>query len=232
MTKRIVMFSTLFFLMLSAAALAAQQSQTAERAVSTARTPAESSIPVLSTAPGNQAVRSPERLRHKSRSVTKPPVPLGASKYTALTRKPPPSRPGTSSDIQAPEKSRLEHLRLTMRNNYGHFGWLDLNEIRHVDTKVDYAVFYTATDPSMAWTRAHLKVETGERYLIDFSVGASKETTFNVGVSGGGQKFTLQKGSHHLLLYLDATNTTTTQVMLTSDKADYIFYALDVTRVD
>ena len=61
---------------------------------------------------------------------------------------------------------------------------------------------------------------------------ATKPVNGACGVSGGGQKFTLQKGSHHLLLYLDATNTTTTQVMLTSDKADYIFYALDVTRVD
>ena len=70
----------------------------------------------------------------------------------------------------------------------------------------------------MAWTRAHLKVEAGERYLIDFSVGTSQKTTFTVGASSS-QNFTVGKGNHHILLYLDAKSTTTSLVTLTSDKS-------------
>jgi hypothetical protein len=75
----------------------------------------------------------------------------------------------------------------------------------------------------MAWTRAHLKVEAGERYLIDFSAGTS-HATFTVGTSDG-QNFTVSKGSHHLLLYPDAKSTTTSLISLTSDNTDWLIRA-------
>ena len=93
-------------------------------------------------------------------------------------------------------------------------------------------MFYTATDPGMAWTRAHLNVDAGERYLIDFSVTVSNETTFTIGAPGGNKDQTVAKGSHHLLVFLDAEQTKTTLVSLVSDNADYTFHELNVTRVD
>jgi len=214
--------------------VSAQQAvQSRDAQTSTLRAVSTPTIPVLSTANARSSgqARSPERLRHKSRAITAAPAPLDAAQYAGLTGKSMPV-PDPVMDLQAGEKPHLEHLRLTARHNYSGYGWLDLNEIRHIDAKDDYALFYTATDPVMAWTRAHLKVEAGERYLLDFSVGVSVETTFHIGVSGGSQKSTVEKGSHHLLVYLDADKTKTTQVSLTSDNADYTFYALDVTRVE
>jgi hypothetical protein len=188
------------------------------------------SIPVLKTKVDGLQTRSPERLRHKSRSISMTPTPLDAVQYTSLTGRHPP-KPDASSELGAPKTPRLDYLQLSVRHSYSGYGWLDFNEIRHIDAKNNSAQFYTATDPSMAWTRAHLKVEAGERYLIDFSVGTSQKTTFTVGASSN-QDFTVGKGSHHILLYLDAKSTTTSLVTLTSDNADYSFHTLDVTRIE
>ena len=140
--------------------------------------------------------------------------------------------PEPTLDVKAGETPRLENLRLSARHNYSGFGWLDLNEVRHLDAKVDYVMFYTATDPSMAWTRGHLNLDAGERYLIDFSVTVSNETTFTIGAPGSNSDQTVAKGSHHLLVFLDAVQTKNTLVSLVSDNADYTFHELNVTRVD
>jgi hypothetical protein len=189
-----------------------------------------SNIPVLKTKSGDLQTRSPERLRHKSRSTAMTPAPLDAAYYKSLTGRSPP-KPDASLNLGAPETPRLDYLQLSVRHSYSCYGWLDFNEIRHIDAKNNSAQFYTATDPGMAWTRAHLKVEAGERYLIDFSVGTSRKTTFTVGASSS-QDFTVDKGNHHLLLYLDAKSTSTSLVTLTSDNADYSFHTLDVTRIE
>ena len=211
---------------LAVADFAVAQQRTAVQSVSS------NAIPVISTkATDNSKSRSPQRLRHKSRAVTTPPAPLSARQYQGLTGRSMPEKPPVM-DVKSPEQPRLEHLQLTVQHNYSGFGWLDLNEIRHIDGKDNYASFYTATDPIMAWTRAHLKVDAGERYLLDFSVSVSDETTFTIDSSGGSQKSTVNKGSHHILVYLDADKSKTTTVALTSHDAQYTFFALDVTRVE
>ncbi len=192
---------------------------------------ANNDIPVLSNKGKQSRQRSSERLRHRDRALTKAPEPLDTKKYAALTGKSMPV-PTPTLDVQAGETPRLEHLRLSARHNFSGFGWLDLNEVRHLDARVDYVMFYTATDPFMAWTRAHLKVDAGERYLIDFSVTVSNETTFTIGTSGNTSNQTVAKGSHHLLVFLDAEQTKTTLVSLISDNANYTFHELNVTRVN
>jgi len=54
----------------------------------------------------------------------------------------------------------------------------------------------------------------------------------HVFAGSNGQNFTVDNGSHHLLLYLDAKSTKTSLVTLTSDNADYSFHTLDVTRIE
>ncbi len=230
MFKLVFVCSVCFMLLLNISITGAQQSSRMVVQPTTDLKLIRSNIPVLKTKVGDLQTRSPERLRHKSRAVAMTPAPLGASQYTSLTGRPPP-KPDASSDLRAPETPRLDYLQLSVRHSYSGYGWLDFNEIRHIDAKNNSAQFYTATDPSMAWTRAHLKVEAGERYLIDFSVGTSQQTTFTVGASNS-QNFTVGKGNHHILLYLDAKSTTTSLVTLTSDKADYSFHTLDVTRIE
>ena len=80
--------------------------------------------------------------------------------------------------------------------------------------------------------QAFLNVEEGQRYLVDFSINAGMHTSFEISSSGGTQVTSVAKGPHHLLVYLDAQNTETTEVSLSAKNAIYSFYSLEVTRVD
>jgi len=188
-------------------------------------------LPVLKTEKSRSAVRSPERLRHKSREVGGAPKPLGKKKYLSLTGK---SRGQANSNnsIQAGEKARLEHLKLTPRKNYSGFGWLEFKHLQNYDPMDQSASFFRVGEEDTGWARAYVKVDKGERYLVDFSVNTGANLHFHISTDAGTTDIFLVKGAHHLLIYLDAQETETATVTLTADDAIFAFYSVEITRTD
>jgi hypothetical protein len=75
-------------------------------------------------------------------------------------------------------------------------------------------------------------VDKGERYLVDFSVKTGADLKFHVSTDTGTTDISVAKGTHHLLVYLDAQETGTTAVTLTADDAIFAFYSVEVTRTE
>jgi hypothetical protein len=188
-------------------------------------------LPVLRTGKSTTAIQAPERLRHKSREVGEAPKPMGKKEYQSLTGK---SKGQASSNntVQAGEKPRLEYLKLTPRKNYTGFGWLEFSQLQHHDPKDQFASFFRVGEDDTGWAKAFLKVDKGERYLVDFSVNTGANLKFHISTDAGTTDISLVKGAHHLLVYLDALETETTSVTLTADNAIFAFYSVEITRTD
>ena len=125
MFKSVFVFSVCFMILLNTSITDAQQSSRMVVRPTTDLKLIRSNIPVLKTKVDRRQTRSPGRLRHKSRSVTITPTPLGAAQYTSLTGRPPP-KPDASSDLAAPKNPRLDYLQLSVRHSYSGYGWLGL----------------------------------------------------------------------------------------------------------
>ena len=229
---------------LTCGAFAQQRNQTdLETVRQPARVSAGIAVRAAAVAPANDlpVLRSgdtppPQQTRLAVTTSTAGPAPIAANRFQSLTGR---ARPATSpgagrggaGSLAAPDTT-LQYLKLTPREPWSGWGHLEFNEVRHIDAEGDYALFYTATDPSMAFTRAYVDVQQGERYLIDVAVSVSREVTFSFGAGGNGIQTTVDDGDHHLLLYLEPHASKEISVMLFPDVADYVFHSLEITRVD
>ena len=187
-------------------------------------------IPVISTSGKNTRARHDTAMSsvRNVRAVAKPnpPKPLSAQQVRSLTN---PKRPssGASTNLKAQPKSVINKLKLSPRKNYHGLGYLEMNEVRHIYSKEDAAVFYNATSPFMAYVQAKFKPEKGVRYLMDWSVSVTKKTTFAVGAT----EITVGEGSHHLLVYLDSETDAWTTIGMSTNTAQYTFYSVEITKV-
>jgi len=190
-------------------------------------------VPVLST----QVRGNMQKARHDTAMASirniralapSKPKPLAKARLMQLTQKP---AGGSNTQLKAPATPVLKNLKLSSRKNYHGFGSLALNEVRHIYGLQDYALFYTATDPTMAYVQARIKVEKGARYLIDWLVKAPQSTVFSVS-AGGSHQFSVGKGDHHLLAYLDSDVDGWTTISVHSDTANYGFYSVEITKVE
>jgi len=163
---------------------------------------------------------------------TRAPTPLAANRYQQLTgRARPAAQQSDNKSLAAPDTT-LQYLKLTPRDPYTPTGHLEFNEVRHINAAEDAAIFYGATDPSMAFTRAHVKVQAGQRYLVDVSVATSRDVTFHLGAGGNSVENGVTAGNHHLLIYLEPHATKEVSIMLFPDVADYVFHGIEITRID
>jgi hypothetical protein len=192
---------------------------------------AKADIPVLTTRSATAQARTPERLRHKSRAANEAPAPLDSQQFFVLTGKQSPQSSG-SQQVKAAGSPRLEYLELTPRKLLSSLGWLEFSDVQRFDVKDDYVSFFGVSSDLVGTVQAFLNVEKGQRYLVDFSVNAGVYTNFEINSSGGKQLTSVAKGPHHLLIYLDAQDTETTEVSLSAKNAVYSFHSLEVTRVD
>jgi len=139
---------------------------------------------------------------------------------------------GTTMSLAAPPKSELENLTLTVRKVYTAHGSLMFRQAT-INPDSNYAFWAgDLADPSRGTVAAGLHVKKGERYLLDFELRANFSTTFTFKVGGAAHDVKVDPGEHHLLAYLDATETTRVVALLKSDTANYVFYSFEVTRVD
>lgn len=135
----------------------------------------------------------------------------------------PPAAP--AGDFAPTPDAKLTSIKLTAKNPYAHNrGFLKFNETRHVDTNDDYVVWYHPQNKSMGYAQARLNLEKGKRYLLDANISCDSEQTFYYGT----QQTTLQKGSHHLLVFLEPQASGWTSFTLWNDY-DWAFYSLEVT---
>ena len=159
------------------------------------------------------------------------PKSLGSDQYRSLTGKSKPAA-GSNTGVKAGNQPHLEYLKLTPRDLWSGFGWLEFAKAAQVDPKDQSASFYDLSDSEPGWTRAFLKVQKGERYLLDFSINAGIKSKFDLSTPGGSQEVSVDKGKHHVLMYLDADKTEVSEVTIKTDQAVYTFYALEITRID
>jgi hypothetical protein len=192
---------------------------------------AKADIPVLTTRPATTQARAPERLRHKSRAVDEAPAPLDSQQFLVLTGKETRQSSGTKP-VKAAGEPTLEYLELTPRKLLSGMGWLEFSDVQRFDPKDQYVSFFGVSSDLVGTVQAFLKVEKGQRYLLDFSINAGVHSTFEISSNGGTQVTSVDKGPRHLLIYLDAQGTETTEVSLSAKNAIYSFYSLEVTRVD
>lgn len=216
-----------FFLNGLAEAQQRQQVQVQQRAVTPQRAvvsvqPVQSAdaIPVVRQTPktdfGSMAAKGAE-------AIGKPAAPLSnAAKLKALNPAPPPSG---VTDVQQAPPPKLTSIKLTPREPYkSNRGYLAFNELRHIDAESNVATWYYPQNSGMGFVRAHLNVEKGERYLVDFNVSCMDEQTFHY----AGQSTTLQAGDHHLLVILEPDESGWMTLLLWNDNR-YSFHSLEVT---
>jgi len=139
---------------------------------------------------------------------------------------PPPSGPGNVQNTPPP---KITTLKLSTRNNYHGLGWLEFNETRHSDAKVDYTMWFSPMS-GMGYMKAHLKFEKGERYLIDWSVGCDDKRDFHYLSTGGSQTTTLNEGEHHLLAIIEPQSSGWSSLMLWAD-TQWVFYGVEVSKM-
>lgn len=212
--------------------LAQQSVQLRSQNAETARLyAAKADIPVLATRSAKTQARTPERLRHKSRATGEAPEPLDLQQFLVLTGKETRHSSG-SQPVKAAGEPRLEYLELTPRKFFAGMGWLEFTDVQRFDPKDQYVSFFGVSSDLVGTVQAFLKVEHGQRYLVDFSINAGTHTNFELNSGGGKQVTSVAKGPQHLLIYLDAQSTETTEVSLSAKNAIFSFYSLEVTRVN
>ncbi len=155
-----------------------------------------------------------------------------APEWAAISAKPA-GASGTSAGtrLAAAPKSELENLTLSVRHIYSTHGNL-MFRLATVNSDDNYAFWIGLETPTLGYVAAALHVKKGERYLLDFKVTAQEFTTFGINVGDTVQDITVNSGDHHLLAYLDATETTRVIALLNSNTAKYTFHSLTITRVD
>lgn len=198
-------------------------------------TPARAEIPVLRTGTKKARHDTDKAVMNNVRGLVATPAaePLGQSEYLALTGQAvrPASAGQSAANSLAVPDVQLEYLKLTPREPYSGWGYLQFNEPRHIDTSLGTAMFYTASDPSMAFTRAYVKVKKGEKYLVDIVVSTVKDVTFALSAGKNSVNTGVGAGSHHLLTYVVADKNGEIGIAITPDKAEYTFHSLEITRV-
>ncbi len=190
-------------------------------------------------------VRKPARVEARevqTRRITtrKPEMPVlvaGASartmpKWAGQTRAAGSSGVNAGTTLAAPPKTELEKVTLSVRKIYTQHANL-MFRLATINSDDNYA-FWFADIPNVAlgYVSAAMHVKAGERYLLDFKIDAQVPTTFGINVGDTKQDVSVGAGEHHLLAYLDATETTRVIALLNSNTARYTFHSLTVTRVD
>jgi hypothetical protein len=198
--------------------------------------PASSDIPVLrvkatkNRKPSREAGQSPLVIAESRYRSQKPPA-MGADQYQALTGSSGLSGASAGVAIQATPDPVLNYLKLTPRENFHGLGHLFVYKANAVNTNKDFIDFVKISEPELAFVYAKLSVEKGERYLVDFSVSTNHNVTFTMEVNGASQTFGVNKGSHHLLAYLEPEADGEVGVAIYNDQAIYRFYSVEVTKV-
>ncbi|MEM7278625.1 MAG: hypothetical protein AAF385_10905 [Pseudomonadota bacterium] len=141
------------------------------------------------------------------------------------------SASGGPKMLAAP-KAELKKVKLTVRKMYTPAANL-MFRFATVNSAGNYAFWDKGIqNVAYGYVSAALNVKAGERYLLDFKITANVATTFGINVGDTKQDIAVTKGEHHLLAYLDATETSSVVALLNSDKARYVFHSLTVSRVD
>jgi len=191
----------------------------------------KSDIPVFKVTPGEPSHQYKESdLQFLNRNYTSAKAIPKSQKIDILKSggTQPPSGPG---GIQNNPELKLTHLKMSAKNPFkGVLGFLEFNEVRHYYAKKDYVLWYIPSQ-SMGFMKAHLKVEKGAKYLVDWNVGCDAKRKFHFSSTGGSQTTELNKGSHHLLAILEPQETGMTSLMLWAD-VEWVFYGMEISKME
>ena len=210
--------------------------QTAPSQMRVLVSPVSTDIPVLrakasnSRKPSRKAAQSPLAIAESRYKSQKPPA-MAADQYQALTGSPGQLGAIAGTTLQATPDPVLNYLKLTPRENHHGLGYLFVYKPNAVNISKDFIDFVKISEPELAFVYAKVTVEKGERYLVDFSVSTNHDVTFTMEVNGDSQTFGVNKGSHHLLAYLEPEASGEVGVAIYNDQAIYRFYSVEVTKV-
>lgn len=232
--KKLFLITTMCVLSMSVIAIAQQRElKSSTRPIVTLKSVSNKTqdIPVFKVKPGEPRHQYKESDLQLLRRAHTPAPPIPAAKKITLLKQggtPPASGPGT---VQNTPEAKISHLRMSAKDPFkGTLGHLEFNEVRHYDAKNDAVTWYSPMQ-GMGYMKAHLKVEKGAKYLVDWNVGCSENREFHYSSTGGSQSTQLQEGSHHLLAILDPTSSGTTSLMLWAD-TQWSFYGVEVTKME
>jgi hypothetical protein len=186
-------------------------------------------IPVFKVTPGEPAHQYKESDLKMIQRIAPAAKPLAPKHKTEIlkwvTRKP----PSGAGNVQNTPDPKITTLKLSARNSFHGLGWLEFNELRHIDAKADYAMWYQPNS-GMGYMKAHLKVEKGEKYLVDWNVSCSGTREFHYSSTGGNQHTKLSGGSHHLLAIIEPQSSGWTSLMLWAD-VEWSFRGVEISKM-
>lgn len=226
-----IFISFLLFLFVgSETILNAQNRPTRARKIE--RASSSSEVKVYKVKPGDVSKRKTAQATAGLGEIAAAKDPTGAKKKVWIqghgTLPPPPPH---ATNIATKPEAMVTQLEMSARDPYkGVLGHLEFNEVRHMDCDEDYVVWYMPNS-GMGYMKAFVKVEKGEKYLIDFNIGCDDTREFHFSTTGGSQKTTYNKGSHHLVSIIEASGSGLTSMMLWADH-QWSFYGLEVTKLD